>query len=345
MATRPRKKPASNSNSLLLALEFVANAQKNIGTQLQTHCIVKDGWCVASDNVLTMGCKVPDDLTACPQTARLIAALRRCADTVSLTQLDADRISVKSGPIRVVVPCVALDGMQVVWADPMIAPLGAAFLDACKAIQHLAADGGTAVHLASLLGRGQTLSATTGRVLVEYWHGFETPPYWVLPKPAVSALLRVTKPLIGFGYSGRSATFYFDDSSWLRTQLYEDKWPNVDALFSTESARTPVIETLFAAIDVMAEFAAPGAHARFKDDMIELIAPQAEAAEHEVKGLRAGARFGVKDLQQISKICKTLDYKQGDKAALFTSQGLRGAISLIHDAAFDVGKYDDDIPF
>lgn len=341
MATRGRKaEPKQDPNPLLSALEFVANAQKNIGTQLQTHCIVRDGWCVASDNVLTMGCKVPSDLIACPQTARMIAALRRCQDTIAITQLDRDRLSIKSGKLRVVVPCVDLEGMAIVWADPMIAPLGGAFLDGCKAISHLAADGGTAVHLASLLGRGQTLTATTGRVLVEYWHGFDTPPYWVLPKPAMTALLKIAKPLVGLGFSGRSATFHFEDGSWLRTQLYEDRWPNGDSLFEVApTTRTDVATDLFTAVEVLAEFAQPGAHVRFKDNSIELVGREIEQAEHEVKGLIGNVSFGLKDLQQIAKLVKTFDYDPKSKAAIFTSERLRGMISLTYDSM------DDDIPF
>lgn len=346
MATRARKsvkaaEEKKEANTLLQALEFVALAQKNIGTYIQTHCIVRDGWAVASDNALTMGCPVPDQLTSCPQTARMIAALRRCGDTVSLTQIDADRISVKSGALRVVVPCVAQDSMVVTWADPPIAPLGEPFRDACKAISHLAADGGVAVHLASLLGRGQTLTTTTGRVVLEYWHGFEMPPYWVLPKPAATALMKIAKPLVAFGFSGRSATFHFEDKSWLKTQLFEDKWPNVDKLFEqTTSKRTAIPEGLFAALDVLADFAQPGAFVRLKDDLIEVIASESEKAEHAVAGLRGGLSFGLKDLQQISKLAKTLDCdKATDKAAVITGERLRGALALHADA------YDDDIPF
>jgi len=346
MATRARKsvkvaEEKKEANTLLQALEFVALAQKNIGTYIQTHCIVRDGWAVASGNALTMGCPVPDDLTSCPQTSRMIAALRRCGDTVSLTQIDADRISVKSGALRVVVPCVALESMIVSWADPPIAALGEPFRDACRAISHLAADGGVAVHLASLLGRGQTLTATTGRVVLEYWHGFDMPPYWVLPKPAVTALIKIAKPLVGFGFSGRSATFHFEDKSWLRTQLFEDKWPNVDKLFEqTSSNRTPIPDTLFTSIDVLSDFAQPGAFVRFKDDMIEVIAGETEKAEHAVSGLRGGLSFGLKDLQQISKLAKTLDCdKAKDKAAVITGERLRGALSIHNDS------YSDDVPF
>lgn len=327
---RPSKKAEAKkqTNSLLTALEFVVNAQRNIGTQLQTHCIVKDGWCVASDNVLTMGCKVPDDLNSCPQTARLIAALRRCSDTVSITQLDNDRISVKSGSLKVVVPCVDLQALAVLWADPLIAPLGEQFRIACGAISHLSTDGGTSVYLSSLLGRGQTLSATTGRVLIEYWHGFDTPPYWVLPKPAITALLKVTKPLVGLGFSGRSATFHFEDESWLKTQLFEDKWPNVDKLFETTIAKTPVASELFKAIDVIADFAQPGQHVRFKEEKIELMTVDSEHAEYEVKGLKQGVCFNLKDLQQISKVAATLDY--GKTVSMFTGERLRGCISQSH---------------
>lgn len=349
MATsRARKKPDGKpKDEFLSALEFVALAQKNIGTALQTHCIVRDGWCVASDNVLTMGTKVSEDLASCPQTSRLIAALKRCEETVSFTQLDTDRLSVKSGKLTVKIPCAPIEAMQVLWADPLIAPLGAAFVDGCRMISHLASDGGQAIHLSSLLGRGQTLRATTGRVLVEYWHGFNTPPYWVLPKPAITALMKVDKTLVGLGFSGRSATFHFEDNSWLKTQLYEDKWPNGDSLFDKAPAsRTDIPKGLFEAVNILSEFSKPGAHIRFKDEMIELDSLQSEHAEYNVAGVKHGAMFGLMDLVEISKMTKTLDYQMGDKAALFTGDRLRGLVSMAYDKVNDPKTdYDAPIPF
>lgn len=334
MATARARKSAAPKpkDEFLAALEFVSLAQKNIGTALQTHCIVKDGWCVASDSVLTMGTPVSEDFASCPQTSRLIAALKRCDDKIAFTQLDTDRLSIKSGKLTVKVPCAPIDQMSILWADPQIAPLGAPFVDACKVISHLAADGGQAVHLSSLLGRGQTLRATTGRVLVEYWHGFETPPYWVLPKPAVTALIKSNKELVGMGFNGRSATFHFEDKSWLKTQLFEDRWPNGDSLFDkAPTARTLIPVGLFEAVDVISEFSNPASKVRFLDNMIELDGLENEHAEYALDGVRPGVMFGLRDLQAISKMTKTLDYVHMDRAALFTHDNLRGLISMAYD--------------
>lgn len=331
MATRARKskkEPVEKDDSLLKALEFVSLAQRNIGTHAQTHCIVKDGWCVASDSVISMGAPIPDDLGVCPQTSRFLAALRRCEERPSLTQLDADRLSVKAGKLRVVVPCVSLETIPVLWADANIAVLGEAFRDVLRAIVHIPSDGGAVVHYASILARGQTVAATTGRVLVEGWHGFDTPPYWVIPKPAVTALLKVDKPLVGLGFSGRSATFHFEDTSWLRTQLYEDKWPNLDSLFDKAgTAITPVPVGLFDAVKILTDFSDEGTIVKFKENAIDTYAPQGEHAEYEVKGLQEGMSFSLKDMIMISSLAKTLDAIGDGRMATFTGERLRGAIS------------------
>ena len=64
-------------------------------------------------------------------------------------------------------------------------------------------------------------------MLMEAWHGLDLPPNVPLPKQFVAALVKQKKNLTGFGFSRSSATFYFEDGCWLRTQLYSDEWPDV----------------------------------------------------------------------------------------------------------------------
>ncbi len=330
MATRGRKSKDKPTNQLLEALRFVALAQRDEGPSQHRHCRIKEGWIAASDGILTAGAKVDAELDACPQTRRLLAALERCGEGVAITQLDETRLSVKSGALRAVVPCIDPELIGFTWADPPIAPLTPAFLAGVKAIEHIASDTGPNVQSCSLLIAGPTISATNGQVLAEYWHGNELPPYFVIPKSAANVLNRCAKTPIGFGFNGRSATFHYDDGSWLKTQLFDDKWPNIAKVFEKEKPGNNVAipAGLFDAMALIGDFSDCG-QVEFCEGLLKTVNKEgAECAEHDVKDMLEGARFSIKNLELLKPIAKTLNVDLSCPAAYFYGQNLRGAISF-----------------
>lgn len=348
MATvkRGRKpKEASKTDSLLKALRFIALAQSDVGTVLQRHCVIHSGWIAATNNVITLGVKVADDLSACPQTKRLIAALERCGDGVAIAQQDADRLRVVSGGLRVSVPCVPLADMHLVWADQLIAPLDSRFVDGLREIGPIANEKAGIVQYASVLCAGQSMAATTGEVIAEHWHGCETPPYWVLPAATVEALLKVDKQLTGFGFSGHSATFYFEDESWLRTQLYEDKWPNAEKVWASfnPNAMEAIPPTLFDAAATLLVFA-EGGFAYLQEGKLLLENQLTDAAEQDVPGLKAGPTVKLKNLLLLKHIAKSMGYSKGDRAMFFAGDKTRMALAIAV-SKHDPNEMHDDIPF
>lgn len=329
---RAKKEPKVLDNSLLLALQFVNAAQRETGTLQQTHCVLRDHWAVASDSVMTLGHPIADDLAACPQTKRLIDALGRCAEGFSVTQHDADRLSVKAGGFRVAVPCIDLADVPVFWADPVVAPIDGRFTDACRAIAHLSTEGAQRVVYASLLMCGQSVVATNGTVIAEAWHGIDLPPAIVMPKASIAALLKIDKKLTGFGCSDRSITFHFEDKSWLKTQCYQDKWPDFGKVLN--SAPTGVVldvpPGLFEAVNKLAPFANAN-RMRFIANAIEAVTNDKDTAEHDVPDVIAGSVFGVKDLQAIAPLALTLDTVSSPKMGYFFGNAVRGAIAKVND--------------
>lgn len=329
-ARRARKSKATNdTNTLLLALRFVALAQQEIGTLTQTHSMFGGGWLAASDGILTAAAKIEDDLDACPHTRRLLAALERCGAGVAITQTDSLRLSVKSGALRAVVACVEQQQVQVTGPDPLIAPLTPDFLAGCKAIAHISSESGLSVDVMSILIAGPVIRATNRQVMVEFWHANDMPPHVVIPKTAISALIKSGKEPIGFGFThGRSFTFHFADESWLKSQIFEDLWPNVDKVFAKDLSGqgAPVPVDLFEALNLIGYFSDCG-EVKFEPDLLKTVNRESEGAEHDVKGLPEGGRFAIKNLELIAPIAKTLSVKKGDNLAFFYGDRLRGAIS------------------
>lgn len=305
MATRGRKaKPDAKTDSLLKALRFVALAQSNDGTIAQRHCILNGGWLAATDNVMTLGVKTADDLVACPQTKRFISALERCGEGVAITIEAGDRIRVASGALKVSIPCVESGAVALSWADPMIAPLDERFMAGLRTLGHLPKENGTQVYTASVLCRGGLMTATTGEVIIDYWHGLDTPPYWTLPAASIEALLKIDKKLVGFGFGGKSATFYFDDESWLRTQLFVDKWANTEKVFADSNSHEwhKLPPGFFDAVAHVEAFSETG-FIRFETDRIVTVTEkQSDEAEIAMLGLPVGIKFRAKNLLLLRNI-------------------------------------------
>lgn len=327
---RARKSKAEkDTNTLLDAVRFVALAQQEIGTLGQTHSSMANGWIAASDGVLTAAAPIDGDLDACPHTRRLAAALERCGAGVSITQTDASRLAVKSGALRAVVACVGAESVPLTGPDANIAPLDDNFLAGCKAIAHIASESGARLHYLSLLVQGPTIMATNGAVLAEYWHGNDLPPYFVIPKTAVAALIRSGKTPTGFGFNqGRSCTFHFADSSWLKTQLFEDQWPNVKAVFDKDKGEIadPLPADFFSALALIGDFS-DCSQVKFETDLLKTVNDDSDGAEYDVKGLIEGPKFNIKHLELIAPIAKKFRVQQSEGLAFFYGERLRGAIS------------------
>jgi hypothetical protein len=327
MAKRGRKTKDESSNSLLDALRFISLCQREIGSVTQTHCRMHAGWVAATDGVLTLGSPIDDDLDTCPHTVRLMQALERSSEGVALTQLDSTRLSVRSAGLRAVIPCVPAELVPITWADPQAAVINDQFSVACKAIEHVASDTGNSAELISFLVTGQTISATNRSVVVEYRHGNDLPPYFVLPKSAVTAICKTNKTLSGFGYNGNSATFYFTDNCWLKTQLFEDKWPNINKVFGKEKENSINIIPLeiFKALNLIGDFSDTG-QVRFQADLLKTVNTTGDGAEHDISGLVPGPVFAIKNLQMIQSLVKELKINPKAAPAFFYGENLRGAI-------------------
>jgi len=351
---RASKKAAANSSTLLNAVKFVAMTQKEIGNVFETHCAIRAGWIAATNGVMTMGAKVVDDLTACPQTARLVQALARCGSEVAITQADSSALTVKSGPLRVKIPCVEPEAVPIQWADPLIAPMDDRFTEALRTVHGIANEHADKMFKAAILCRDKTVLATDGHVIAETHHGIETPPAWNLPKASSVVLTSIDKKLIGFGYSGRSATFHFEDESWFRTQLYEDEFINPEKIFRQAQQLTPAPATLFEALTVIAPL--------LEDDVVSFSEGALTAGDdvrYEVADLKAGTRFNAKQLLKVAPIFKTYEIDtQGVKPTIFFGGNSRGAIARMNESRYDNvpppsplqsnspnANMDDDIPF
>lgn len=351
-------KKANPAASLLAALKFVAVSQKKAGPVGMQFCCFAHNWVASSDGVLTIGVQIEEDLLGCPHTLQFIDALSKISDDVAITQLGSNTLSVMSGGFRALVPCVDMEEVLIPPPDPQIASADDRIKAALDAVMGLATEGSPNATFASVLLQANTAVATNGHAMLEYWHGVDLPPNMMIPKASAVAIAKCTKTMTGFGYSQSSATFWFEDGSFIKTQLFGERYPNYAPVLDASGLNMwDVPDDFFKAVRAVESFAEEGT-VYFGDGMVMASSDVDEASFYRIEGLPKEMAFNAKYLLLVEAAFKKAAFsnENSQPKVHFYSDSMRGAImgiafretyksepSHIDGKGFDV--MDDDIPF
>lgn len=320
------------ATALLDAVKFVAAAQSDTGPLYARHVVLWQGWVYAFDGVVGMGTRVAEHLGVAAHTATLIAALQRAKTGPLALTVQEPHLIVSAGRLRVPVPCVDLQSMPWMEPDPPSVPLTPAFRDALALVAPIASTAALRVALACVLVRAGSVVGTDGSFILEAWHGADTPRL-CLPKETCAALLKASKPLVSLGHSPGRCTFYFDDGSWLRSQLYDDQYPDVDTILNRPNQAVPVPEGFFDAVAAVAPFVGESnalVISPFGVSVDIVAADNKLGASYEYNGVNGNYKFNAKYLTAIAAYAKEIDFGSGDsphKPLAFYGANLRGLIA------------------
>jgi hypothetical protein len=327
---RARKKDAEQSN-LVAALKFVSAAQGDSKAETQhTHVMLAKQWAVATNPIFVMGHPITDDIDACPHLAGLIDALSKCGQTLSITTLDSGKLSIKSDRFRALVPCVPGALMPPALPDSPCATLNDALRAGFAAVADIAGPAQGREWANAVLLQSGSVVACDGVCAVEYWHGIDLPDL-IIPKVAVTAIIKTGKILSKFGFSNSSATFYFDDESWLKTQLVTVQYPNYLNLFKGTSNPWPLPPGFFEALKAVASFSETG-QVFFNEHNILASHPNGEeGAMYELEGIPPNKAYNSKYLLAFEKLADRFDFAPHDPLGncFFFGENLRGVIAAI----------------
>lgn len=352
-STSGPKKTANPAASLIAALKFVSVAQKKAGPTGVQFSHLAHNWAAAFDGVLTVAAPIEEDLAACVHTLQFIDALSKAGDELSITQLSPNTLAVSSGVFRALVPCVAVEDVPIPPPDPQCAVIDDRIKAALAAVAGLATDGAPNATYAAVLLQANTAVATNGAALLEAWHGIDLPPGMMLPKVAASAIAKASKTLTGFGYSQSSATFYFEDGSFIKSQLYGERYPNYAPLLDVPGLNLwPVPEDFYRGVRAIESFS-PNGNVFFEDGAVLSKMHKEEASTYRIEGLPERMGFSVKLLLAVEHAFKKAHFETDANKVVFYGDNVRGALmglDLGTEAAYtetsDSSDIDeDDIPF
>lgn len=312
--------------TLLEALRFIKLAQLDTGAPVNRHCVLFGQWAYGFDGILSAGHPIEEDLAVAPLTVKLIQALERVDGQMAMVALPSG-LSVKAGRFRAVVPCFPLVDMPDIRPDAPMTSIDDRLRAGFAAVGPLATEGAQHVTTAAIrLGPG-TVVATNRNMLIEYWHGIDL-PVLLLPKQAIKAIEAIKTPLAQFGFSAGSATFYFVDGSWIKTQLYNEQYPSFDRVLNKPSDQWPITPGLFEALHKLKPFIGEQKGVMFSKNLLHTARNKdVEGSCYEVAGLPDGRQFNLEYLLLMENIVKTVDYGKDTEPLLFMGDNVRGAIA------------------
>jgi hypothetical protein len=328
MARKSKKLEPKNS-SFLEALKFIGLVTRNEGPVNETHLLLSNNWAVTFNGILSAGIKIEENIYACPQSKLIQEAISKCGQQFSITQLDGFKLSVKGEKFKAIVPCIDPTLLYISAPDEPIGEITDIIKIALDIVGVLASETGQQVYQASVLLNGQSVIATNGHIIFEYWHGLNLPSNISLPKSIISVLTKVNKKLIKFGFSQSSFTFYFEDDSWIKTQLFADKWPDVASILNCQSSPNAIPNGFWEGAEAVAPF---GDGLVYFDTGMLYSHPSANAgASYEVPGIPRGPIFSYKQLALIKPLAERIDFlapgKHGGHNLVFFGRNMRGLIA------------------
>ena len=328
MPPKPRKPSEKKSPRLLEAVKFLNSITRDEGPVNETHILLNNKTASAFNGTLGAGCIIDEELHCAPHAKTFLSALSKCGEHYTLTQLD-NKLSIKSGPFKAIIPCIDPTLIYFPTPDANVAPIDDSFKTALELIEKIKPENGQDIILVSNLMNGPSILATDGKILIEAWHGLNLPTNVPFPK-AIIPILQSSKKLTGFGISKTTMTFYLEDDSFIRTQLYAKDWPDMSEIFNRwQSNPIPVPPNFFKALDTVKDFSHNGM-IYFKDGKLSSHNEDNAGAEFEVEGLKFGPVYSAKYLSILKDIAEKIDFyvpaERNSRLLAFTGERCRGIL-------------------
>lgn len=315
------------------SLNFIAKCQKDIGIPAHTHCIIYQGYIVATNGILTYGMQSPLHLTCNPHTQTLAAAINNVAmDSSHFVLLDSSTLLLRNGRKRIKIPCIAIEQLYAVAPDAAQFMLPELFISRLSDISIVLKDNAELVLQSAILLMEGFAYAGDRYIFVQYNHGMYLPKM-IIPKQFISAVIKANKKPLYFGYSENSFTVYFEDNSWIKTNLYQNnEYPDISQIAEQLSKATEMDncpKDFAEKIDFLLKFSENGTV--MLEDSVMSTPDKIKGASYEFEGLRGKGKFKLNNLQAVAKLSTHINLVGDEKAVYFMGENIKGIIARIRD--------------
>lgn len=331
MPPRPKKPSSKLPNQLLEAITFLSIVTKEKGAPSDTHIFLHDKVCTAYNEILSAGILIEEEIACAPNNKIFQQALSKCGEGYTLS-IDGTKIIVKSGKFKAIVPCIDPSILFNPYPDQPSFMIDDRLKEALACVDIIKSEpNAEKVHLLAFLLNGQSIINTDGKIIIEYWHGIDLPTL-AIPRIIIPGILGNSKKLSQFGFSETSVTFFFEDKSWIKSQLYNKPYPIelTQNVLNKPSNPVPIPSDFYKGLDAINSFSENGT-VWFERELLCSHKSIETGATFEVPGLPKGPIYSIKYLLMIKNIAERIDFTvpgmQGSYYMSFFGKNIRGIIA------------------
>lgn len=317
---------------MLKELKFVMGAvAKKDFMPAMTHFCIEPGFVRAYNGALALGSPIAFDVACKPKASQLVPAIAHAPGVITLGMTDKGRLRVSSDKgYRVFVDCVQEETIHVNPEGERVEFNGQGVLEAFKAVEPFIGNDASRPWSNGVLLSGSSAYATNNVTLVQYGFGATLPFVVNVPRAAVLEFLRINEAPVYAQMTPYSMSFHYADKRWLRTQLLDVKWPDIDRIFGdhTPSQAAPVPEGLFDALERLRPHSDKMGRVFFEEGRL-LVKNDAgeERAGCEVEGCKVTSGiYQIEMVRLLEGVATSIDMSTYPKPCIFYGDKLRGAL-------------------
>lgn len=315
---------------MLNELKFVqgAVAKKQIIPEL-AHFRIEDGTIRSYNGSMALSSPIELDINCIPKAAPFVRAIMNCKDTVTMHMTTSGRLAIKSGAFKAFIECIDHDesaGAHVTPEGEEIDINGDAFLNAIKKVSPFIGTDASRPWSTGVLLRGQSAFATNNVSMIEYWMGFDMPTELNIPREAVREILRVGEAPVAMQYTDKSLSLHFPGGKWIRTNLLDLGWPDLDKVLNVDANPTPIDNELFTGLEVIKQFTDDFGRVYFHNGALRTTLIDGEGASYEMDNFSETGVYQIHILSLLKDSATSIDWSLYPNPCIFHGERLRGAL-------------------
>lgn len=315
-------------SDILASLKFVqGSVAKKDFLPAMTHFVIENGTVRGYNGVIALCSPIAFDIDCKPHAIELVHAIAHCDETIVLSMTDAGRLRVVSGNYKAYAKCVTEETPHVLPEGEHVDFGGSdQMLEALRVIEPFIGNDASRPWSNGVLLKDQSAFATNNVTLIEYWIGTTFPRVVNIPHVAIKEMLRIGEVPTHAQLAERSVTFHYTGNRWIRSQLFNTEWPDLQRILAVECNAQPIDPRLFLGLEKIRKRADAMNRVFIKEGVLSTVVEDGEGAQYTVPGLQCEGAYSIPMLELLSGVATSIDFTTYPRPCLFFGEKLRGAI-------------------